>query len=143
MVLTSFHRFHASLLNEHYKTVGRDHHVETALIRGDSGTPITHVLATINSGIAVENLFPPGVRYGQQILFYHITISKGSIVKARYDNDLFVSAPPLESNNSIGVPHMEDINVVAADRAEPPTERNGPSTQYLEISVLLNLYLLV
>src|SRR5437870_1584415 len=54
----------ASLLHEHHKSAGGDHHVETTLVGGDNSAPITHVLATIDGSITVEDLFPPGVGNG-------------------------------------------------------------------------------
>ena len=112
------------MLNENYKTVGGDRHVEAALVGRDSGAAITHVLATIDGGVAVENLFPASVRYGQHILFDYVTICIGSIVKACYDDDFLVSAPALESKDSIDVTLVEDVDVVAADRTQSSAERN-------------------
>ena len=92
-----------SLLDEHHETVGGDHRVETALVGGDSSTAITHVLATIDGGVTVEDLLPPGVGDGQQVLVDYVTVSEAGVVETRDDNDFLVSAPSLEGNNSIGV----------------------------------------
>ena len=87
------------------------------MARGDGGTAITYVLATIDGCAAVENLLPPGAGNGEPILPDYVTICKCGIVNAYYDNDFLVSAPPLESNDAIGVPLVQDIDVVAAYRA--------------------------
>ena len=58
----------ALLLNEHHKSAGGNHHIETTLIGGNNCSQITNVLPAIDSSIAVEDLFPPGVGNGQQIL---------------------------------------------------------------------------
>ena len=84
--------------------------------------PITHVLATIDGGVAVEDLLPPGVGNGQQILLDYVTVSEGGVVETRDDNDFLVSAPPLEGNDAIGVRLVEDVNVVATDRAQSAAE---------------------
>jgi len=112
-----FHRFSVSLLHEHHKSTGGDHHVETTLIGEDGGTTVTNVLATIDGSSAVEDLLPAGVGDGQQILLDYITISEGAVVETRNDNNFLVSAPPLKGNNSIGVRLVEDVNVVTKDRA--------------------------
>jgi hypothetical protein len=58
----------ALLLNEHHKSAGGNHHIETTLIGGNNCSQITNVLPAIDSSIAVEDLFPPGVGNGPQIL---------------------------------------------------------------------------
>ena len=58
----------ALLLNQHHKPAGGNHHIETTLIGGNNCSQITNVLPTIDSSIAVEDLFPPSVGNGQQIL---------------------------------------------------------------------------
>ncbi len=80
--------------------------------------PITHILATIDGSIAVEDLLPPGVGNSQQILLNHVAISERGVVETRDDNDFLVSVPPLEGNDAIGVRLVEDVDVVAADRAQ-------------------------
>ena len=58
----------ALLLNEHHKSLGGNHHIETTLIGGNNCSQIADVLPAVNSSIAVEHFFPPGVGNGQHIL---------------------------------------------------------------------------
>ena len=85
-------------------------------------TTITNVLPTIDSSIAVEDLFPPGVGNGQQILLDYVTVGEGGVVETGDDNDFLSSAPPLKSNDAIRVRLVEDVNVVATDRAQSAAE---------------------
>ena len=73
-------RLHAdrspSLLQEYHEFVGGDHQVETALVGDDYSAAIPHVLATKDRSIAVEDLFPPSVANGQQVLGDCIAVGK-------------------------------------------------------------------
>ena len=106
-----------SLLHENHESVSGDHQVETALVGDDYSASIPHVLAAKERSIAVEDLFPPSIGNGQQVLGDSIAVGKRRIVETRDDNDFLVSAPPLEGNNPIGVRLVQDVDIVAADRA--------------------------
>ena len=110
------------MLDEHDETVGGNCHVETALVRGDSSAAITYVLPTVNGGVAIEDFLPPAVRNSQQIFLNYVTVSEGTVVETRNDNNFLVSAPPLEGNDSIGVPLVKDVNIVATDRPQSAAE---------------------
>ena len=114
--------FPSSLFYEHHETIDRNRYIETTLVGGDSGTAIPHILATINGGVTIKYFLPSGIGDGQQVLLDNVTVSESSIVKAGDNNDFLISAPPLEGDHSIGIRQVEDVNVLAADRAQSTTK---------------------
>ena len=112
------------MLGKYHETVGGDDYIEAPLVGKDRGAAITHILATIDGRVAIEDLLPPGVGDGQQILLDLVTAGEGGIVETRGDDDLLFPGPPFEGNDSIGVPLVEDVNVVTADRTQPAAERD-------------------
>ncbi|RFC38963.1 MAG: hypothetical protein DID90_2727552535 [Candidatus Nitrotoga sp. LAW] len=97
-------------------------YIDTTLVGGDGGTAITHIFVTIDGGATIEYFLLSGIRYGQQALLDDVTVSEGSIIEAGDDNDFLIPAPPLEGDHSIGIRQVEDVNVLAADRAQSATE---------------------
>ena len=46
-------------------------------LEGIVAPPLPHVLATIDGGVAVEDLLPPGVGNSQQVFIDYVTVSEG------------------------------------------------------------------
>src|SRR5579864_2329736 len=81
---------------EYYEPMRRDHRVYLAVIHRQRGAAVTHIVSSIDGGVAVENLLPSARRQAPRIGAENIPVIKRRVIQTRQNQQLLASSATRE-----------------------------------------------